>query len=263
MSHWLRTHLRWVLVTTTAVIVTLGLISGGALAQTPPPGADKPGQPGPPGRPPMQAIANDFFAKLAGKLGVAPDRMTSAAKEVQKEQIDEAVKAGRMTPEMAARLKERIDAGQFILPPAGPPKPGPGGRGAGPGRPGIAPGGPMMDHAALATWLGITPEQLRTELNGKSLAQVAQAHGKTRDALITFLTDQVKGRIEQAVTAGRLTRQQADTMIEAFKQRVGQMVDQVHTAGGPGGRHGPGGNDGPRGPRGQQPGSTPTPRPNG
>jgi hypothetical protein len=110
-----------------------------------------------------------------------------------------------------------------------------------------------VDQAALATWLGITPEQLRTELHegtGKSLTQVAQAHNKSRDALIAFLTDQTKTRLDQAVAAGRLTREQADQKLAQFTQQVGQMVDQVHPAGGPGK---------PGGPRGRQPAPTATP----
>jgi len=42
---------------------------------------------------------------------------------------------------------------------------------------------------AAATYIGITEAQLRTELGtGKSLADVAVAHGKTRDGLIAALT---------------------------------------------------------------------------
>jgi hypothetical protein len=181
----------------------------------------------------------EFFTKLAGKLGLAPDRVISAAKEVQKEQIDAEVAAGRLTAEQAARLKERVDAGDIMIG-RGPGGPG-GPKGHGRGGFGVGP-----DMAALATWLGITPEQLHTELHegtGKSLAQVAQAHGKTRDALTTFLTDQTKARLDQAVAAGRLTRQQADQMLEQFRQNVGAMVDRVHAPGQPGQ---PGG---PRGPR--------------
>ena len=43
--------------------------------------------------------------------------------------------------------------------------------------------------ATAATYIGITEAQLRTELEtGKSLADVAVAHGKTRDGLIAALT---------------------------------------------------------------------------
>jgi hypothetical protein len=248
MFQWLQAQWRVVVIATLAVVMTLGLVAGGALAQAPPttptpttPGTQTPARPAP------SVAVTDFFTKLAGKLGLAPDRVIGAAKEVQKEQIDAEVAAGRLTAEQAARLKERVDAGDIMI-----------GRGpGGPGGPkGHGRGGVGADMTALATWLGITPEQLHTELHegtGKSLAQVAQAHNKTRDALITFLTDQTKARLDQAVAAGRLTQQQADQMLEQFRQNVGQMVDRVHAPGQPGQ---PGQPRGPRGPR-QAPPATP------
>ncbi|HZP94814.1 MAG TPA: hypothetical protein VFC31_00565 [Candidatus Limnocylindria bacterium] len=48
-------------------------------------------------------------------------------------------------------------------------------------------GGPSV-FATAATYIGITEDALRTELrSGKSLADVAVAHGKTRDGLIAAL----------------------------------------------------------------------------
>jgi hypothetical protein len=231
MFIWFRERWRAALVVAVAVLMTAGLITSNALAQTPP--TPTPGS-GVTQTPPVSV--SDFFARLASKLGLDAGRVETAAKDAQKELIDEAVQAGRLPAEAAARLKERVDAGGFVLPHAGG-KHGPGGRG-GPGR------GIGVEHQALATWLGITPEQLHTELhadNGKSLVQVAEAHGQTRETLITFLTDQVKARLTQAVTDGRLTQQQADEQMARFQQNVGQMVDQVHPAGKP---------RGPRGPRG-------------
>jgi hypothetical protein len=238
MVSWIRSHARLAAVAAVAVVMTLGLVGGGVMAQTPPAGTPAPGKPA---KPQPIATATEFFNRLAAKLGLDAARVQTAAKEVQKEQIDAAVAAGRLTPEMATRLKERVDAGDIVL------GHGPGGK-RGPGGPGR--GGAFGDPQALATWLGITPEQLRTELHegtGKSLAQVAQAHGKTRDALIAFLTDQTKTQLDQAVAAGRLTRQQADEMLARFQQNVGAMVDRVHPAGGPGQ---PGGPRGPRAPQG-------------
>jgi hypothetical protein len=237
MGTWLRDRWRGALVAAIAVIMTAGLVTGGVLAQTPPPGA---------GQPPAPLIsATDFFARLAAKLGLDAGRVQTAAKDAQKELIDEAAQAGRRPAAAAARLKERVDAGDFVLGHGPGGKPGRGGFGRGVG----------IDQPALASWLGITPEQLHSELHegaGQSLAQVAQAHGKTREALIAFLTDRVKTRLDQAVADGRLTRQQADEMLARFQQNVGRLVDQVHPAGVPDGQRGPGH---PRSPQG-----TPIPR---
>ena len=71
--------------------------------------------------------------------------------------------------------------------------------------------------ATAATYIGITEADLRTELQtGKTLAEVAVAHGKTRDGLIAALS------------------------AEATKQ-ITTAVDQPGTSfSGPGGRGGPG-----------------------
>lgn len=234
MSSWLRDRWRGALIVAVAVILTAGLAAGGVLAQTPTP---TPGA----GAPPAPLFsANDFFARLAAKLGLDASRVQTAAKDAQKELIDEAAQAGRLPAAVATRLKERVDAGDFVL------GHGPGGKH---GRGGFGRGGFGVDQPALASWLGITPEQLHSELHegtGQSLAQVAQAHGKTREALIAFLTDQVKTRLDQAVTDGRLTRQQADEMLARFQQNVSQLVDQIHPAGMPDGRRGPQGTPTPR-----------------
>jgi hypothetical protein len=47
--------------------------------------------------------------------------------------------------------------------------------------------------------IGITPQQLRTELPGKSLAEVAQAHGKSSADIATVLKSAADQRIDQAV----------------------------------------------------------------
>src|SRR5205823_1732893 len=51
-----------------------------------------------------------------------------------------------------------------------------------------------------ATYIGVTEDQLRTELqSGKSLADVAVAHGKTRDGLIAALTQAATAEITTLV----------------------------------------------------------------
>ncbi|HEV8229272.1 MAG TPA: hypothetical protein VGQ86_04870 [Candidatus Limnocylindria bacterium] len=84
--------------------------------------------------------------------------------------------------------------------------------------------GPFGSHHALATaatYIGISEADLRTELqSGKSLADVAVAHGKTRDGLVAALVD-------------------------AAKTEIGTLVDQKGNTFGPG----PGGPGFPGGPR--------------
>src|SRR5712691_9552848 len=107
---------------------------------------------------------------------------------------------------------------------------------------GFGKGGPRgggVDLNAAATAIGITPQQLRTELVGKSLADVAKAHGKTAADVATALKNAAHTRIDQAVTAGKVAADQANTQKTQADQRIDQLVNQVMPQGGPGGRGGP------------------------
>jgi hypothetical protein len=238
MIDWLRARWRGALVVATAVVVTSALVAGGVLAQTPTPTPSKPGatqKPGVAAKP--DAAIESFFDKLAGRLGVPADKVKTEAKNVQKEMIDEAVAAGRITKEVGDRLKQRVDAGAFVLPHTlrPPVKPRPG------GRPGPALAGLRDGFEAVARCLGITPAQLRQELPGKSLAQVAAAHNKPLDAFKTCLTDEAKKRLDQAVQDKRLTQEQANQMLARFTQNLDTMINRVFPAG--------------PGPRGNRPGA--------
>jgi hypothetical protein len=124
----------------------------------------------------------------------------------------------------------RTDAGL----PAGNGFPGPG-HGFGPGGPkggGFGPRG-FFDLNTAATAIGISADQLRTELPGKSLAQVASAHGKSAADVATALKNAAHTRIDQAVSAGRLTADQGNTQKTQVDQRIDQVVNQVLPQRGP------------------------------
>ena len=111
--------------------------------------------------------------------------------------------------------------------------PGYGGRGG--------PGGMMRfvtnDIAAAAAYIGTTEADLRTKLQaGQTLAQIATAAGKTRDGLIAAMVADGNAKIDAAVAAGTITAAQATERKAALAAHVTAEVDQVHPAGGPGGR---------------------------
>ena len=87
---------------------------------------------------------------------------------------------------------------------------------------------------SAAAYIGITEAQLRTELeNGKSLAQVAQAHGKSVDGLIAALVAAAKDKLDKAVSAGRLTKAQETEMLGLLKDRVTSIVNGMGGLGEP------------------------------
>jgi len=91
-------------------------------------------------------------------------------------------------------------------------------------------------HADLALVaaqaIGITPQELRQELPGKSLAQVAQAHGKNPADVAAALTTAANERIDHEVTGGRLTPEQAEQRKQQIDQAMGEALNRVWPTGG-------------------------------
>jgi hypothetical protein len=74
----------------------------------------------------------------------------------------------------------------------------------------------------IAKALGISREALRAEHEaGRSFAEIAEAHGKSKDEVVDAVREAMRAaheaRIEAAVKAGKLTREQADRMLEGFQ----------------------------------------------
>ena len=98
----------------------------------------------------------------------------------------------------------------------------------------LTPGAGFGDRAllggldpALAQFLNIPADQLQSELaaDGATIGTVAQAHGKTRDDLKTFLLQQISANADQAVGDGRMTQDQADTLVQDSSARVDDIID--------------------------------------
>ena len=156
------------------------------------------------------------IADAAKQLGIAPAKLDAALKTALKHRVDAAVAAGRITKEQGEELKARIDSGDGPLFPAG------GHRPHGFGHEGHH----ELKLDAAATYLGLSEEQLRTELeSGKTLAQIATAHGKTPEGLVKALVDAASKKLDEAVAAGRLTRAEADSLLKGLEQRITDFVN--------------------------------------
>ena len=203
-----------------------------------------------------KAEQDAYLQSLATRLGISVDTLKQAMKDTSIEKLAQMVTDGKLTQEQADKITAGIESGDHLFPGAGPMKGGRGGH-EGPG----GPGGPgAHDQAALATFLGVDEATLRTELQaGKSLATIATEHGKTRDQLKSFLTDQMSAELAQKVADGKITQAQADEMKAKMTASLDAMVDG--TGRGPGGPGAAGGHDGPKGGHGgpgmRQGGGTP------
>jgi hypothetical protein len=200
------------LVVAAAALVAVS-VAGGAIAATK---AFSPKQE-------RQAIIND----AAGQLGVSPAQLTNALKQALKNRVDAAVKDGRLTTKQAARLKKAIDAGDAPL--------------FGLGRPGrldrdhhgfgfkrgFGHHGPFKAGLeSAAKYLGLSEEKLFAQLrDGKTLAQVAKAQGKSVSGLVNTMTKDAETKLDQAVKDGKLTEAQKKEFVTGLEARVTDLVN--------------------------------------
>ena len=188
-----------------------------------------------------QQMQEAYLNALAARLGLSVDQLKEAQKQARIDLINKAVADGTLTQEQANQRIQAIQSGQ------GPGQPGAGQRGQErPGRgqrgqqgPGQGQGqrGPGMPgpSQAIADLLGMTPQEIRTELQaGKSLAQIAEAKGVSRDTLKAKILETQKARLDAAVAAGRMTAEQAQQMATRQAANVDRMLDAT-----PGQRRGP------------------------
>lgn len=186
----------------------------------------QPGQPGQPGQgrrgPDMQQRQQQqqaYQSALAGRLGISVDQLNAAMKQARIDMINQAVQAGKLTQDQANRMIQAIQTGQ--RPQMGPRQNGQGQRG--PGGPGAMRGG-----GQLASILGLTPEQLRAEFQaGKSIAQIGQDKGISRDALKQKILDARKAELDAAVQAGKLTGEQRDQIVARMTANIDRMLDMT------------------------------------
>jgi polyhydroxyalkanoate synthesis regulator phasin len=166
-----------------------------------------------------QAVIDD----AAKQLGVSPDKLSSALKQALKNRVDEAVKSGRLTKAQADRLKQAIDDGDAPLFGLGPRRFHDHGHFGFRGHV----HGPLAEGLkAAADYLGLTRAQLMMELRGgKSLAQVAKAHGKTADGLVDALMKQADEKLDEAVKNGRITEAEKTEMLAGLKERITDLVN--------------------------------------
>jgi hypothetical protein len=175
-------------------------------------------------------------ASVAEAHGRTRDELKTFFTEQQQAQLSDAVAAGTMSQEDADQMLEsfasRIDGiidgnAQF---------------GGGPGAGGFAAGGPGQGlfiagpSEEFAAFLGISLDQLQSELSaeGATPASVAQAHGRTRDELKTFLTEQQQAQLLEEVAAGSISVEDADRTTERLASTIDDIIDGKMPSGGPG-----------------------------
>jgi len=189
-----------------------------------------------------QAFLND----VAKRLHVTPQQLTAALDGASADQLQAAVKAGKLTQSQANSLEQRLKQkgapgavpfGFFGPGKGGGPAPGPGPgfgprlRGFGFGGPGPAggPGGPGLagELGSAASYLGLTGAQLLKKLSsGQSLAQLAAAQHKSTSGLEQAMTASIKAKLDKLVSAKAITSAREQQILSQWQKRLAQEINQ-------------------------------------
>jgi uncharacterized protein (DUF433 family) len=170
--------------------------------------------------PNRQASCQDYQTKFAQNLNITTRQLQDTRKKTANQVIDDRLAAGQITPAQAQTAHDRVNnnTGDCTI--------------GGQGRTGAvqqaAKQARKAELQAVATKLGISEKDLVKVLrDGKSLAQVAQAHNVSRDDLKATMRVALKTTLDQAVQAGKLTQPQADKGLAAFDTRADKIIDRV------------------------------------
>lgn len=165
-------------------------------------------------------FAGKFKEAIAGALGVTVDEYDAAVEKAQSQVVDEALAEGWLTEEQAELLNWRMEQA-----------PGAGMRGLNRGFGTVGPGmvgGELHPASIAASELGMSLTDLLTELqDGKSIADVAGEKGVDTQDIVDAYVAQIKDNLEEAVTAGRITQNQADYQLQQLEQRVIDQLDNT------------------------------------
>lgn len=168
---------------------------------------------------PRQAFLND----VAKRLHVSPQQLKAAFQGAALDQLKAAVKAGKLTQAQANAIEKRVRAG---VPPPLPFFH----RGLVPGR-GLIPFRPLFalgPLAGAAQYIGVTPGELFKQLaSGKSLAQVARAHGKGEPGLESAMVAAERSRLDRARQNGFITSTQEQRLLSRLQAKISALVNRA------------------------------------
>jgi 3-hydroxyacyl-CoA dehydrogenase len=152
--------------------------------------------------------------RIAERRGVTVDQLEASVKTRLLARIDAAEKAGRISSARAANLRERVSDGSLC-------------GAAARVRVKIAARGML---AAGARFLGLDRAELRAQLPGHSLADLAEQQGKSASALEAAMVAPAKARLAKAVADGKVTKERAQAVLERLEQAAERLATHVFPA---------------------------------
>lgn len=154
------------------------------------------------------ATCQERLARIAERRGLSASELEAQVRARIEARIDAALAAGRITAEQAAKAKLRVSEAQACK---------------------VSPRlkAEVAKHGmfrAAASYLELTPAELRKALPGTSLAALAESTGKSADGLTAAMLAPAKAKLAKAVANGRITQARADRMAERLGTRVDRLV---------------------------------------
>ena len=169
-----------------------------------------------PGCAPIQpSTCQARLAKIAERRGVTVAQLEADVKARLLARVDAALAAGRITSDQAATIRARISSAEPCSRPV---------------RRAIRRHARHRFLRLAASYLDMTPKELRAQLPGTSLGALASENGKTVDRLVAALLAPAEKRLAKAVSAEKLTQAQADARLATLRQRIEMLVAKTFHA---------------------------------
>lgn len=157
------------------------------------------------------ARCEERLAKVAENRGVSVEQLKADVKARVLARIDAAEKAGRISSERAAKLRERVEEANLC-----------------------AAGKRVQARFAVrgmlraaADFLGLDRAELKAQLPGNSLAGLAEKQGKSAADLKAAMVAPAKVRLAKAVAGGKITQARADMAAERLDKLADRLAARV------------------------------------
>jgi UDP-N-acetylmuramate-alanine ligase len=149
------------------------------------------------------------LAQIAGTHGKSVSGLEAAMVAAVKTKLDRAVTTGRLTSAREQQVLARVQKVVSRLVNA---------------KLAARPAAKARLLGVAAKYVGLKPKALMAELKGKSLAQVATAHGKTVAGLKAALLAPFQARLDKAVAAGRISSADAQVRLALVSGRLDALI---------------------------------------
>lgn len=158
--------------------------------------------------------------RIAERQGLTVAQLEAKLRQKALDRIDAALKAGKLTEEQAAALRQRVNGWKLCSRMVG---------GGGQGK--------HVRFAAVASmmagaldYLDLSRNELRAQLKaGKSLGDIATATGKSVSGLKQAMLAKITARLDKAVTDGKLTDERRDAMLERYGKLADRLIEKHFT----------------------------------